>query len=194
MNTFRRNVPKVLLVLGSSHAAADLRGTFEEPCTMGLQLRRPCVHLIRFKGFIKFRATKNASIFHFFSSAMLEAVLNRTETLPRRSWDAPRILQDAPRRLLGSFSWVTWKLLDPSWAPRQPQDAPKTQDPQKKRTQMVKNRVLCSRATLERPRALQGAPAGVGLSGPGSRAQGRARWRTRRSAALWIVTIMTEPL
>ena len=61
---------------------------------------------------------------------MLGAALKRTKTLPRRSWDAPRNLQDAPGRLLDSvlegYLGVTWSILGPKTAPRRDQDLPKS--------------------------------------------------------------------
>ena len=77
-----------------------------------------------------FQGTKTRSIFHLFWCAPLEAALKRTKTLPRRSWDAPRSLQDAPGCLLdavwGGNLGATWGLLRPSWAPRRDQDLPKS--------------------------------------------------------------------
>ena len=49
-----------------------------------------------------FQGTNIGSVFHLFSCAMLEAAVKLTETLPKRSWDAPRTIQDAPGRVLDS--------------------------------------------------------------------------------------------
>ena len=72
-----------------------------------------------------FWGTKTGSILYLFSCAMLEAALKRTKKLPKRSW-AFETPQDAQwvrfRGGLGGY----WVHLGPSWAPRRPQDVPKT--------------------------------------------------------------------
>ena len=95
--------------------------------------------------------SNTCAIVHLFSCAMLEAALKRTKTLPRRSWDAPRTLQNAPGRILDSVWCVTWGLLGPSWVPRRPQDGPKTRQDAPKRHQ--------DRATI-RPRRLRDGQRG----------------------------------
>ena len=64
---------------------------------------------------------------------MLEAAAKRTKTLPKRVWDAPRSLQDAPGRPrtpigfgLGDNLEVTGSILGAKKRPRPAQQPPKT--------------------------------------------------------------------